>query len=174
MSRIEGVLRRKMAWLVPVGAALLLSAAALAKSTSVTTHQTKRGTALAAANGHSLYLFTADKTGSSRCTGSCANTWLPLLTSSRAVAARGSGVNARLLGTIRRGNHALQVTYNGHPLYVFAGDNSPGQITGEGINQFGGHWYLVNTSGNAVKPRSRGGCPPGYVQTPSGCLPQSY
>lgn len=174
MSRVRVAVRRKAAWVVPVGAALVLSAAALARSTSVTTHQTKRGDELAAANGHALYMFSADKPGASKCTGACANVWLPLLTSTRPVAARGSGVQSKLLGTIRRGSRALQVTYNGHPVYLFAGDNRAGQITGEGVSQFGGHWYLVNPSGNAVKPRSRGGCPPGYVQTPSGCLPQSY
>jgi predicted lipoprotein with Yx(FWY)xxD motif len=134
-----------------------VAVAALAKPTSVTTHQTKRGKVLAAANGHSLYLFTADGTSKSNCNGSCAATWKPLLTSGRPVATKGSGVNGSLLNTTRRANHTTQVTYHGHPLYTFVRDKSAGQINGEGANQFHGHWYLVNTSGNAVKPKSGGG-----------------
>jgi predicted lipoprotein with Yx(FWY)xxD motif len=141
---------------LPAGIALILCAGALAKSTTVTTHHTKRGSDLAASNGHTLYMFTADKTGRSACSGTCTNTWLPLLSSGRPVAAKGSGVNAKLLGTIKRGR-SLQVTYNGHPLYLFKGDKQPGQITGEGANQFGGHWYIVNTSGSPVKPKASSG-----------------
>jgi predicted lipoprotein with Yx(FWY)xxD motif len=127
------------------------------KATTVTTHQTKRGKDLAAANGHALYMFTADKAGASKCNGSCVSTWLPLLTGARPLAAKDSGVNAKLLGTIKRANHTLQVTYNGHPLYQFKGDRAPGSITGEGANQFRGKWYIVNTTGNSVKPTASGG-----------------
>jgi predicted lipoprotein with Yx(FWY)xxD motif len=122
----------------------------------VTTHQTTRGADLAASNGHTLYMFTADKAGRSACSGACANVWLPLLTSGRPTAAKGSGVNAKLLGTIKRSGRALQVTYNGHPLYLYAGDMRPGQIRGEGANKYGGHWYIVNTAGSPVKPKSGG------------------
>jgi predicted lipoprotein with Yx(FWY)xxD motif len=156
MSRVDRAVRWAR-WVLPAGIGLLLCTAALAKSTTVTTHQTRRGTDLAATTGHILYLFTADKAGRSVCTGACANVWLPLLTSGRPTAAKGSGVNAKLLGTIKRGGHTLQVTYNGHPLYLFAGDKRPGQISGEGANQYGGHWYIVNTAGNPVKPKSSGG-----------------
>jgi predicted lipoprotein with Yx(FWY)xxD motif len=152
-----------------VAALGMLSAAALAalaKPTTVSTHQTKRGRLLAAANGHSLYMFSADKTGQSSCTGSCSNTWLPLLTGGRLAAAQGSGVNAKLLGTIKRSSHALQVTYNGHPLYLFSHDRSAGQISGEGANDFGGRWYVVSPSGNAVKPKPSGGGGGGGVCNP--------
>jgi predicted lipoprotein with Yx(FWY)xxD motif len=157
MSRVEGAVRKAARWGAPIGAALVLCATALAQSTTVTTHQTKRGKDLAAANGRALYLFTADKAGSSACNGSCAATWKPLLASGRPAAARGSGLTAKLLGTIRRANHSLQVVYNGHPLYEFAGDTKAGQIGGQGANEFGGHWYIVNTSGHAVKPKASGG-----------------
>jgi predicted lipoprotein with Yx(FWY)xxD motif len=180
MSQVQGAFVKGVRLTVSIAALLTLSVAtgvavaALARPTTVTTHQTKRGKVLAAANGHSLYLFSADIGSKSTCYGSCATPWRPLLTSSRPVAAAGSGVSAKLLGTTRRTNHTLQVTYKGHPLYQFAGDKSPGEITGEGVNQFKGHWYLVNTGGNAVKPRSGGGCPPGYVRSSTGCVPQTY
>ena len=156
MSRIErAVLTR---WIATIAAAGVLSAItagavlAAASPTTVTTHQTKKGKVLAAANGHSLYLFTADKGTTSNCSGSCAATWKPLLTTGRPVAASNSGVRASLLGTTHRTGGTVQVTYKSHPLYSFSGDKKPGQISGEGANAFHGHWYLVNTSGNAVKP----------------------
>ncbi|HTX33271.1 MAG TPA: hypothetical protein VMD09_17965 [Solirubrobacteraceae bacterium] len=163
MSQLESAARASARWIAPFAAVTALFAlgagalAAMTKPTLVTTHQSKRGKVLAAANGHALYMFTADKTGRSNCSGSCANTWLPLLTSARPTGARNSGVNSKLLGTIKRSNRVLQVTYNGHPLYAFARDKTAGQINGEGANQFGGHWYVVNTNGNAVKPKSGGG-----------------
>ena len=70
---------------------------------------------------------------------------------------RGSGLNTRMLGTIRRTDGKTQVSYNGYPLYRWAGDSKPGDITGEGITQSGGKWYLLNTAGNIVKPKSGGG-----------------
>jgi len=162
-SRIEDVVIRGARWVAPLGAGLAVlvvaavAVAALTKPTSVTTHQTKRGKVLATTIGHSLYLFSTDTRAKSYCYGSCAGTWKPLLTSGRPVAVKGSGVNASLLGTTRRSDHTTQVTYHGHPLYTFKGDKRAGSINGEGANQFHGHWYLVNTSGNAVKPKSGGG-----------------
>lgn len=158
MRRVETVALKSARWIAPlaaVAAVCALSAGAVlaaSRPAVVTTHQTKRGKVLAEANGHSLYMFSSDKTGKSSCSGSCANTWRPDLTGGKPTAAKGSGVNANLLGTAKRSNHVQQVTYKGHPLYAFVGDKKPGQIGGEGANKFGGHWYLVNTAGNPVKP----------------------
>lgn len=168
MSRVDGGLRSAARWVLPAAAGLVLCAAAVANSTTVTTHQTKRGTDLSAATGHTLYMFTADKAGRSGCSGACAKAWPPLLTSGRPVAAKGSGVNGKLLGTIKRSSRVLQVTYNGHPLYLFSGDKKPGQISGEGAHQYGGRWYIVNPAGNPVKPKASGG---GIVCNP---ICQSY
>jgi predicted lipoprotein with Yx(FWY)xxD motif len=160
MSRIEGAVRKGARWIAPIAAVLTLGAvssvalAVLAKPTTVTTHTTKRGKDIAALSGHALYMFSTDSSTKSTCYGACARTWKPLLTSSRPVAASGSGVNSRMLGTLRRTDHTLQVTYNHHPLYLFSGDRRAGTINGEGANKFGGHWYIVNTSGNAVKPKT--------------------
>jgi predicted lipoprotein with Yx(FWY)xxD motif len=142
---------------VPACAALVLCTVAVARSTTVTTHKTKRGTDLAADTGHTLYMFTSDKPGRSACGGACADVWLPLLTSGRPAAAKGSGVNGKLLGTIKRSGRVLQVTYNRHPLYLFARDKQPGQINGEGTHQYGGRWYIINKAGNPVKPKASGG-----------------
>lgn len=162
MSRVESAVLQSVRWFAPFLALVALGAlgagavSAATKPTVVSTHQTKRGKVLAAADGHTLYMFSSDGAGKSECTGACAGTWIPLLSSSRPLAAAGSGVNAKLLGTIKRSSRVLQVTYNGHPLYRFTRDKSAGQITGEGANQFGGHWYLVNPTGNAVKPKAAG------------------
>lgn len=164
----------------PLAAAILICAlAAVAVAATrpaiVTTHQTSKGKVLASASGHTLYLSTADKNGKSSCYGSCARTWTPDLTTGKPVA-NGSGVKSSLLGTTRRSDGKTQVTYKGHPLYLDTKDKAPGQTKGENVNQFGGRWYVVNTAGNAVKPSSSGGCPPGYRPNPSGpgCIPGTY
>jgi predicted lipoprotein with Yx(FWY)xxD motif len=125
----------------------------------MSTHKGKLGTMLAGGNGHTLYLFTHDSHAKSSCYKSCAATWRPDLTHARPVAR--SGVNAKLLGTTRRTNGTLQVTYNGHPLYFYAGDKQAGSMHGEGINAFGGHWYVVSTKGTALKPHKPATWSPG-------------
>jgi predicted lipoprotein with Yx(FWY)xxD motif len=163
MSGFERDARGRTGWVAAIAAtAVLLLAAAvgvaavqhLARPTTVSTHQTKRGKVLAGVNGHSFYMFTRDTSRASACSGTCSKAWPPLLTTGRPAAAAGSGVNAKLLGTMRRSDGRLQVTYNRHPLYSNSADRSAGQINGEGANGYSGHWYLVNTSGNAVKPKS--------------------
>jgi predicted lipoprotein with Yx(FWY)xxD motif len=139
-------------------ALVLATVASAAGGTSVGTHSTKRGKAVASLHGYSLYMFQKDKKGGkSTCYGQCAKVWPPLLTTGRPVAIKRSGVNSRLLGTTRRNDGKLEVTYNGWPLYLYQPDTRPGVINGEGANQFGAPWYLLNTAGNIVKPKSGGG-----------------
>ena len=104
------------------------------------------GTVLVDGNGMTLYLFESDTGSTSTCTGSCAGTW-PALTTSGSASASG-GVDASLLGTSTRPDGTTQVTYNGHPLYVYSGDTAAGQANGEGI---GGIWFAVTTQGSAAK-----------------------
>jgi predicted lipoprotein with Yx(FWY)xxD motif len=106
--------------------------------------------------GQSVYLFEKDEQGDSYCTGACAAVWPPLETSTAPNA--GAGVQSGALGTIKRGDGDMQVTYHGHPLYYYAADAStPGKTKGEDIEQFGSSWYLVNTQGNPVEPESGSG-----------------
>ncbi len=169
MSRAErAVLKRTgviaaaaaVAVLSAIGVAAAATVARSAAGTSVSTHQTSRGKVLAAGNGHTLYLFTHDSGTTSRCYGSCAKTWVPMLTTGHAAVAKDSGLNAKLAGTTRRTGGQLQVTFNGHPLYTYARDVKPGQINGEGAKAFLGRWYIVSTSGNAIKPKSHPVCDP--------------
>lgn len=144
---------------VAVLLAVLACSAAVAVASSsharVGSGQGKRGAMLVGGNGYTLYLFTADWYGKSYCYASngCTQVWHPDYTNGNPTAIAGSGVKSSLLGTIRRKNGWLQVTYNKHPLYFYSGDTSPGDMHGENLPQFGGHWYVVGpTSGKAKKP----------------------
>ena len=75
------------------------------------------------AKGRTLYLFEADKGPMSACGGACASVWPPLMTTGKPTA--GPGVTASKLGTTKRSDGATEVTYNGHPLYTYAGDSAP-------------------------------------------------
>jgi predicted lipoprotein with Yx(FWY)xxD motif len=106
------------------------------------------GKILVDSQGRTLYLFQADKGTKSSCTGACASAWPPVRASGKPVA--GSGIAASKLGTTPRSDGKPQVTYNGHPLYTFASDQSPGDATGQGVNAFGALWYTVSPAGAAV------------------------
>jgi predicted lipoprotein with Yx(FWY)xxD motif len=95
--------------------------------------------------GRTLYLFEKDRRGASGCAGLCATYWPPLLTSGKSIA--GKGVKRALLGKIRRGDGTHQVTYAGHPLYLFSGDARSRQTNGEGLTDFGAGWYVVSPAG---------------------------
>ena len=124
----------------------------------VSTASTKLGRVLVNSRGHTLYLFGRDKNGRSACTGMCAGLWPPLITSGKPRA--GAGARASLLGTTKRADGRLQVTYNHHPLYTFVKDKSKGQTNGEGINAFGGTWDAVSPAGAKVlKPVVHTGIP---------------
>ena len=84
----------------------------------------------------------------STCYGACAALWPPLLTKGKPIA--GHGVRASLLGTTKRKDGKLEVTYNGHPLYYFVTDRKPGQTTGQAVNQFGAPWWVLSAAGKEI------------------------
>jgi predicted lipoprotein with Yx(FWY)xxD motif len=150
-------------------ALVLAGVAGAATGTSVGTHKTDRGKVLSNSRGFSLYMFAKDKKGGkSTCYGQCAKVWPPLLKRGRLGTIRGSGVNSKLLGTTRRRDGKLEVTYNGWPLYTYAPDSRPGQDMGEGYDQFGAAWFLLTTTGKQIK------CPAGEVSSTSGCVAGTY
>jgi len=124
-------------------------AAGNATAGSVMLHTTKLGKVLATSSGRTLYLFMVDKHGRSACYGQCATYWPPLM--KKGALRAGTGVKANLLGTTKRKNGKAQVTYKGHPLYLFKLDKGAGQVSGQGQNFFGGRWYVVSAAGNAIK-----------------------
>jgi predicted lipoprotein with Yx(FWY)xxD motif len=107
------------------------------------------GRILVDGRGHTLYLFAKDTRGKSACTGACAGFWPPLLATGKSPA--GVGVKPSLLGTTRRPDGRSQVTYNHHPLYLFAKDTRKGQTNGEEVDAFGAEWYVVSAAGAKVE-----------------------
>jgi predicted lipoprotein with Yx(FWY)xxD motif len=100
---------------------------------------------LADSTGRTLYMFVPDPAGKSICTGQCAAFWPPLTGTVTA----GSGVTGKLT-TFQRSDGGSQAVINGHPLYRFALDKAPGQTMGEGLNENGGLWYVLDPAGNQI------------------------
>jgi predicted lipoprotein with Yx(FWY)xxD motif len=99
--------------------------------------------------GFALYAFTRDPRGESICTAACAKAWPPYVVKTRPRAA--AGVKARLLGTTRRADGAVQLTYAGRALYYYVGDRRPGQVLCQNVTEFGGIWLVVRSSGTLVR-----------------------
>jgi predicted lipoprotein with Yx(FWY)xxD motif len=97
------------------------------------------------AQGFTLYSFAPDTSTTSKCDGACAQIWPPLA----GPATAGPGVTGKL-GTITRPDGSSQATYDGHPLYTYTADTSPGQANGNGVNVNGGVWHEVTASGSAA------------------------
>jgi len=125
------------------------------------------GTVLVNGQGRTLYLLTSEKGGKITCTDSngCAKLWPETILPNGTTAAKaGSGVMSSLLGTVKEDNGSLEVTYNGWPLYTFAGDSGPGVAHGQGITSFGGTWYVLSSSGDPVTGKSQ----PSTSSSPAG------
>jgi predicted lipoprotein with Yx(FWY)xxD motif len=128
--------------------AVLKQQPATKPAAQVSTRHTKLGTVLVDADGRTLYLFEKDKGSTSSCYSSCASVWPPLVTGAKAVA--GGGVLAAKLGASTRSDGQRIVTYAGHPLYTYAGDGKPGDVHGQGADQFGAEWYVLAPDGTKV------------------------
>ena len=118
-------------------------------TTTVRSEHSSAGTILAVTGGFNhttatLYAFSPDTSTVSKCTGMCAIFWPPVLTSRPAKA--GPGVSQRALGTLRRADGTLQVSYHGHPLYFFAPALNTG-ISGAGVMAFNGTFNVLNVNG---------------------------
>lgn len=106
------------------------------------------GKVLVNSKGFTLYNFHKDKGTTSSCYGECEAAWPPLLTSGAPTV--GNGAQEAMLGTTKRKDGSMQVTYNGHPLYGFVGDKKPGEANGNDISAFGAEWYAL--MGNGEEP----------------------
>jgi predicted lipoprotein with Yx(FWY)xxD motif len=119
--------------------------------------------------GFTLYYITGDQPNHYACTstivkslpggpGSCTGPsndnkaeWPAITTKGAPIA--GPGVNKALLGSVTRKGIGNQITYAGHPLYLF--DQAPGQLTGEGWDEptlppWHGLWWVMSPSGTAL------------------------
>jgi predicted lipoprotein with Yx(FWY)xxD motif len=134
--------------LASIGAALAFGGVVSSHGAVVKVAKSPDGRILVDSKGITLYDFVPDKGTTSVCYGACAALWPPLITKGKPVA--GPGVRSKLLGTTKRKDGKLEVTYNGHPLYYFVTDRKPGQITGQGVNQFGGPWWVISPAGKEI------------------------
>ena len=103
------------------------------------------GTILVDSEGRTLYDFHKDKGSTSACYGACAGAWPPLLTEGNPQAQ--GPADRSMLGTTKRKDGTVQVTYNGWPLYTYVGDQKPGEANGNDIDQFGAEWYALQPNG---------------------------
>jgi len=163
------------------GAALLLAALAVAgcggggksnassgppktasgQAASVGVSNASLGNILVNSRGRTLYLFSRDSGTMSECNGACAVNWPPLRAAGKPTI--GSGAKSTLTSTSSRSDGVRQITYNGHPLYLFKGDSKPGDANGEGLNAFGGNWFALSPAGNQVSaPAASSGGGSGY------------
>jgi predicted lipoprotein with Yx(FWY)xxD motif len=110
------------------------------------------GSVLVDAEGMTVYDFTVDKGKMSNCYGGCEAAWPPVTTTGKPTA--GEGAIASDLGTTKRKDGTLQVTYKGHPLYTFSGDEGPGEANG---NEAEGTWFALDEAGAEVKGQASGG-----------------
>lgn len=132
------------------------AAAAPASSVVVKIKKTGAGTVLTNASGFTLYTFQADQGSTSTCYGKCAQFWPPVFGSVHLAA--GQSITGKF-GTTTRKDGKTQVTFDGHPLYTYAGDTKPGDTNGNNINQDGGIWNVITTAA--------GGAGAGASSTPS-------
>ena len=110
------------------------------------------GKILVDSKGRTIYLFEKDSGPKSTCFGACAAAWPPVTASG--MPAVGSGLTASKVGTTRRSDGKAQVTYSGHPLYLYEADQNPGDVNGQGLNAFGAAWYVLSPTGNEVTSQS--------------------
>jgi len=131
-----------------LAASAFAGGAASQANATLSLRQTNLGQILVSAKGRTLYLFMKDMNGRSACSGTCATYWPPLTNTGKLTV--GPGIKRALVGTTKRADGRLQVTYNKHPLYTFALDKSAGQTKGQGSSNFGAKWYAVSAQGRAV------------------------
>lgn len=114
-----------------------------------TAEHTDLGTIIVDGRGATLYLFTEDDRNQSNCADRCAETWPPLLNSGEPSA--GEGVTSGAVGLITRAGGSKQVTYNGWPLYHFAGDEKAGDAKGQSSGDI---WFVVSVFGGPKQNRA--------------------
>ena len=118
-------------------------------STVIKTRDSSFGPILVDGQGRSMYLFAKDNGPASTCQGSCAAAWPPVPVIGTPHVA--GGVDAASVAVISRSGAAQrQLTYAGHPLYYFTGDEKAGQTHGQALTEFGAKWYVLNSAGSAV------------------------
>jgi predicted lipoprotein with Yx(FWY)xxD motif len=119
--------------------------AAMAAGTTITLGDSEFGQMLFGSNKQAIYVFENDSKGKTVCYGECAEAWPPVLTKGKPKA--GDGVKSSLLGTVKRRDGKLQVTYAGKPLYFYSHEG-PGEVRCHNVDLNGGFWWVVGPDGN--------------------------
>jgi predicted lipoprotein with Yx(FWY)xxD motif len=120
--------------LVSVAAIAALAFAGAAIAAPAKTGDSAKGKVLTDAKGMTLYTFDKDAGGKSACNGPCATNWPPLKAAASDKAEGGYTM-------IKRDDGAMQWAYKGKPLYTWAKDSKPGDITGDGF--LNGVWHIA-------------------------------
>jgi predicted lipoprotein with Yx(FWY)xxD motif len=153
-----------MGVLAAVGAGVAVAATGAHTGTVNALKTAKYGTLLVSANGRTLYHETIETHGKIKCTGACATFWPPLTVSQGVKPTAGAGIQQAKLGTIKRPDGKIQVTYNGFPLYRYGDDKKKGDVKGEGEEHI---WFVVAPSGKVVKSGAGGATTPTPTTTSS-------
>lgn len=130
------------------------------------------GTVLVDSEGLTVYTFAKDRGSTSSCYGACEQGWPPVLAEGKPSA--GEGAMSSQLGTTKRKDGTMQVTYAGHPLYTYAGDTAPGEANGNESTAFGGKWLAVDEAGKAVTGTATGGSGEASAEETSGSSSGGY
>lgn len=125
-----------------------------AAAVTVQTRSGPVGTFLTDGSGTALYMFASDTSSMSTCSSTCATFWPPLTTTGTPTAS-GSATSS-MLATITRSDGSKQVSYDGHPLYLFKEDTAPGDTNGQGSSNFGAKWWLLAPSGQPITSSGSG------------------
>jgi predicted lipoprotein with Yx(FWY)xxD motif len=118
-------------------------------ASAIGTSKDAHGTYLVDGKGRTLYLFEADKPNMSNCDSGCQSIWPAFSAGSKPPVVSGGAVAGKL-GMTAPGSGGRIVTYNGHPLYYYAGDKNPGDTSGQGLDQFGAKWYVLDPAGDKI------------------------
>jgi predicted lipoprotein with Yx(FWY)xxD motif len=137
-------MRTTIATLVLVFALLGGAATASAAGTRITVSSSKFGPMVWGPKRQAIYVFQKDRYKQTRCYGECAKAWPPVYTTGKPVA--GKGARQGMLGTVRRRDGRLQVTYRGRPLYYYAHERS-GEVRCHNVNLHGGLWWVIGADG---------------------------
>lgn len=149
--------RRSLAIFVASAALLALGVAAAVAVTAPilkSAHNPSLHTTIVVdAKGRTLYHLSSERAGTTACSGVCAKFWIPVL-ATKGKRVLGKGVVASKVGTVKRSDGKLQLTYNHYALYRYYLDKKAGQASGEGFVTSTGRWYAIATTGKLVKPKS--------------------